>query len=130
MIKELVRQTGDKVKITGNPIIREKDGLAMSSRNILLEPSVRENASIIFKTISSASLMIKEYDIPEIKSFVENSIGKVTGFKVEYFEIVDDIKLFPVNRKDEMKKEISYYGCVAVKAGKIRLIDNIRFELV
>jgi pantoate--beta-alanine ligase len=102
----------------------------MSSRNILLEPPIRENASIIFKTISSASLMIKEYDIPEIKSFVENSIAKVTDFKVEYFEIVDDIELLPVSKKHEMKKEKSYYGCVAVKAGKIRLIDNIRFELV
>jgi pantoate--beta-alanine ligase len=130
VIKELVKQSGDKVKIRSIPIIREKDGLAMSSRNILLEPPIRENASIIFKTISSASLMIKEYDIPEIKSFVENSIAKVTDFKVEYFEIVDDIELLPVSKKHEMKKEKSYYGCVAVKAGKIRLIDNIRFELV
>ena len=130
VIKELVRQSGNKVKIIGNPIIREKDGLAMSSRNILLETSIRENASIIFRTISSASLMIKEHDIPEIKSFVKNSIEKVIGFKVEYFEIVDDSELFAVSRKDEMKKEKIYYGCVAVKAGKIRLIDNIRFELV
>ena len=53
VIKELVRQTGNKVKITGCPIIRENDGLAMSSRNRLLEPDIRKNASVIFRTIST-----------------------------------------------------------------------------
>jgi pantoate--beta-alanine ligase len=130
VIKELVRQTGYKVKIYGNPIIRENDGLAMSSRNRLLEPGIRERAAIIYKTISSASAMITEHDIPEIKSFVENSIATVEGFKVEYFDIVDDTELLPVNKRDEMKKEKRYYGCIAVKAGKIRLMDNIEFELV
>ena len=53
VIKELVRQTGSKVRIIGCPIIREKDGLAMSSRNMLLEPEIRKNAPVIFRTISS-----------------------------------------------------------------------------
>ena len=48
VIKELVRQTGNKVKIIGNPIIRENDGLAMSSRNRLLEPEIRKNAAYNF----------------------------------------------------------------------------------
>jgi len=130
VIKELVRQTGNKVKIIGNPIIRENDGLAMSSRNRLLEPIIRKHAAIIYKTISSASSMTKEYDIPEIRSFVENSINNVPGFKIEYFDIVDDTELIPVSKKDEMKKGKPYYGCIAVKAGKIRLIDNIEFGLV
>jgi pantoate--beta-alanine ligase len=130
VVKELVRQTGNKVKIIENPIIRENDGLAMSSRNILLEPYIRKNASIIFKTITSASSMISDHDIPEIRTFVEKSINMVTGFKVEYFEIVDDRELLPVSKKDEMKKGNRYFGCVAVKAGLIRLIDNIEFELV
>jgi len=130
MIKELVRQTGNKVKITGNPIIREHDGLAMSSRNRLLDPEIRKQASIIYKTISSASAMITQYDIPVIKSFVENSINNVPGFKIEYFEIVDDTELIPVSKRDEMKKGKRYYGCIAVKAGKIRLIDNIEIGLV
>jgi pantoate--beta-alanine ligase len=130
VIKELVRQTGNKVKIISNPIIRENDGLAMSSRNRLLEPGIRKQAFIIYKTISSASQMITGYDIPQIKSFVENSIGKVPGFEVEYFEIVDDTDLIPVKNKDELKKDKRYYGCIAVKAGKIRLIDNIEIGLV
>jgi pantoate--beta-alanine ligase len=130
VIKELVRQTGSKVKIISNPIIRENDGLAMSSRNRLLEPSIRKQAAIIYKTISSASLMIIEHDIPDIKKFVENTINNVSGFKLEYFDIVDDTKLIPVNKKSDLKKGKRYYGCIALKAGKIRLIDNIEIGLV
>jgi pantoate--beta-alanine ligase len=130
VIKELVRQTGNKVKIIGNPIIRETDSLAMSSRNRLLDPEIRFNAPVIFKTISSAAEMIRNYDIPEIKSFVTKSIHKITGFEVEYFEIVDDMELVPVKSKTDMTKEKQYFGCIAVRAGKIRLIDNIKIGLV
>jgi pantoate--beta-alanine ligase len=125
VIKELVRQTGLKVQIIGNPIIRENDGLAMSSRNRLLEPQIRQNASIIFKTISAAASMITDHDIPEIKSFVSGTINMTPGFNVEYFDIVDDTELVPVNKKSEMDDKKRYYGCIAVKAGLIRLIDNI-----
>ena len=52
------------------------------------------------------------------------------GFQLEYFEIVDDTELIPVSTKDEMKKDKRYFGCIAVKAGKIRLIDNIEIGLV
>jgi pantoate--beta-alanine ligase len=130
VIKALVKQTGDKVKIIGNPIVREKDGLAMSSRNRLLDNEIRKNANIIYKTISSVSSMIKISDVTEIKSFVNDSINKVDGFKVEYFEIVDDTELIPVVNKNEMEKGKLYFGCIAVQAGKIRLIDNIEIGLV
>ena len=130
VIRALVKQTKNKVNIIGNPIIRENDGLAMSSRNRLLEPEIRIQASIIYKTISAASEMIGKSDIPEIKSFVETSVNKVPGFSVEYFEIVDDTELIPVTKKDEMVKNKRYFGCIAVKAGIIRLIDNIEFGLV
>jgi pantoate--beta-alanine ligase len=130
VIKELVRQTGNKVKITGNPIIRENDGLAMSSRNRLLDPEMRKNAPVIYKTLSAAAEMINNFDIPEIKSFVEKTINSINGFEIEYFEIVDDIELIPVKSKAEMKQEKQYFGCIALKAGKIRLIDNIKIGLV
>jgi pantoate--beta-alanine ligase len=130
VIKDLVRQTGSKVKIIGHPIIRENDGLAMSSRNMLLEPSIRKNASIIYKTITEASSMITEKDIPEIKTFVENNIDNVDEFKIEYFDIVDDTELIPIYKRSEMQKGKRYFGCIAVRAGKIRLIDNIEIGLV
>jgi pantoate--beta-alanine ligase len=129
VIKELVRQTGVNVKIIAHPIIREKDGLAMSSRNMLLEPEIRKNAPVIFKTLSAAAEMISGNDIPEIKAFVEKQINNVPGFQVEYFDIADDTELNPVTSRNEMKKDKKYYGCIAVKAGKIRLIDNIEIGL-
>jgi pantoate--beta-alanine ligase len=129
VIKELVRQTGDMVKIIGNPIIREKDGLAMSSRNKLLSPGIRENAGIIFRTLSSASKMLRDHDIPEIKQFVVETIDKIPGFRVEYFEIADDAELLTVNSVQEIRKVRKYYGCIAVKAGSVRLIDNTEFPL-
>ncbi len=130
VIKELVRQTGNKVKITGCPIIRESDGLAMSSRNQLLEHEIRKNAPVIFRTITAASDMIKSHDIAELKAFVTNSINSVPGFKVEYYEIVDDTELIPVNFKSELKSGTKYFGCIAVKAGYIRVIDNVEIGLV
>jgi pantoate--beta-alanine ligase len=130
VIKELVKQTGYQVRIVGTPIIREPDGLAMSSRNRLLNPQIRKKASVIYNTILSASEMTDNLDIPEIKEYVKNTIEKENGFSVEYFEIVDDTELIPVSKKREMKKKKHYFGCIAVKAGKIRLIDNIKFPLV
>lgn len=130
VIKELVKQTNDKVKIIAHPIVRENDGLAMSSRNMLLEPEIRKNAPVIFRTISAASEMIGFHDIPEIKTFVTKMINGVPGFDVEYFDIVDDTELIPVNVKSELKETKRYFGCIAVRAGKIRLIDNIEFGLV
>ena len=73
--------------------------------------------------------MIHDHDIPFIVSYVKKSIEKAEGFKVEYFSIVDDEELIPVGTKSEMKNGKRYFGCVAVKAGKIRLIDNIEIPL-
>jgi pantoate--beta-alanine ligase len=130
VIKELVRQNKYKVRIAVNHVVRDSDGLAMSSRNILLEPGDRKNAPVIYKTISEAVDILKKTDIPEVKDYVKKSIEKKSGFRVEYFEIVDDKKLIPLNSKKEMKRGNRYYGCIAVIAGKIRLIDNIEFLLV
>lgn len=129
IIRELVRQYGYKVKIVACPIIRENDGLAMSSRNRLLDPQIRKNAGIIYKSLLSASQMIKSFDIPEIREYVVSNIESFDGFKVEYFEIVDETKLIPVSFKKEMNSEKVYFACIAVKAGKIRLIDNIKIPL-
>lgn len=129
VIKDLVRQTGDKVIILGHPIVREPDGLAMSSRNVLLEPKLRKEASVIFNTLSLATGMIKDHDISNIRKFVIETIEKTEGFSVDYFEIVDDTGLVPVASKRETVPGKSYFGCIAVKAGKIRLLDNIEFPL-
>lgn len=126
IIRELVRQTGKKINIITCPIIREPDGLAMSSRNQLLEKNIRKNAAVIYATLSAASGMIRTTEIEDIKNFVKSTINNTHNFNVEYFEIVDDVRLVPVSRKSEMTEGKRYFGCVAVKAGKIRLIDNVK----
>lgn len=126
VIKALVKQMNNRVKIVSCPIVREKDGVAMSSRNRLLDTEIRKNASVIFRTLSEAAKMIRGKDIPEIRSFVADTINNTPGFNVEYFEIADDVELIPVNSKQAMTAGRTYYGCIAVKAGKIRLIDNVQ----
>ena len=130
VIKEMTRQIGSSVRIVSCPIVREQDGLAMSSRNRLLDPETRKLSPVIFKTISMAAGMIKDKDIPEIKKFVTDTINSLQGFNVEYFEIADDRELIPVNKRKEMKSGRRYYGCIAVKALNIRLIDNIKIDWV
>jgi len=129
VIKELVRQMRNPVKIIGCPIIRESNGLAMSSRNTLLDPEIRKKANIIYKAISGASVMIKDHDIPEMTDYVRRTVENLEGFSVEYFSIVDEKELKTVTTKVQMKKGGRYFGCIAVKAGKIRLIDNIEIPL-
>jgi pantoate--beta-alanine ligase len=129
IIRELVRQTGSGVRIEPCPIIREEDGLAMSSRNQLLETEIRARAGIIFKTLKDAAAMVQNNEIDEIKQFVKNTIDSTSGFRTDYFEIVDDTSLIPVSSKKEMDRDKRYQGCIALKAGKIRLIDNIELTL-
>ncbi len=129
VIRNLVKQKNYRIRIIGNPIIREEDGLAMSSRNRLLEPSIRKNAGIIYKAISAAASMIREFDIPEIEESVRNAIESYDGFRVEYFNIVDDRELMPLKSKTGIRKGFKYFGCIAVRAGNIRLIDNIEIPL-
>ena len=129
IVRELVRQTGGKVRIISCPIIREKDGLAMSSRNQLLEPEIRKNAAIIYSTLSAVTKMALTREIAEIKEYVKTNINRIPHFRVEYFEIVDDVELVPIIQKSEIEKSRNYFGCIAVIAGKIRLIDNIEISL-
>lgn len=130
IVKELVRQSGSGPRIVANPIIRESDGLAMSSRNQLLDQPRRKKASIIYKTISAASKMLQKKDIPEIKEFVRKKIERPGDFVLDYFEIVDDTELIPLKKRNDIIKGRNYFGCIAVKAGRIRLIDNVPFLLV
>jgi pantoate--beta-alanine ligase len=128
VIKALARQMNSRVKIVSCPIMREKDGLAMSSRNTLLSPELRKNAPEIYRTISAAAEMMQRSDIQQLKNFVEDRINNIPDYSLEYFEIVDDEDLFPLKSKKELQPEKQYYGCIAVRAGNIRLIDNIRIE--
>ncbi len=125
IIKALVSQLNLPVKIISCPIIREPDGLAISSRNILLTASQRKSAA----RISEALLKVKEYsdqmNVNELKEYIKHEIDLDPNLQTEYFEIVLEKNLSPVKSWNENG---SKRACIAVKTGTIRLIDNIKIS--
>lgn len=121
IIKKLVKMLDLEVEIVPCPIIREPGGLAMSSRNELLSPKERENASVIYKTLSEANNQIGKKSVKELINWVINKINSNPFLTVDYFEIVNDDNLQPVNSWSEDCKKIA---CIAAFCGKVRLIDN------
>jgi pantoate--beta-alanine ligase len=114
-----------KIELVKCPIIREADGLAMSSRNLLLDDEKRKSATIISQTLRRAQTNYKSFSVTELKKWVIESINKDTNLKVEYFELVNDPDLEEILEWDMNKKIVA---CVAVFAGEIRLIDNVYFN--
>lgn len=124
IIKHFTKQLQFNVEIISCPIIRESDGLAMSSRNMLLSQEQRANVSLISKTLFDAKEKAKSMTVQETKDWVIRIINENPFLGVEYFEIVDDTSLDPVNNWNQKAGKV---GCIAVHVGTIRLIDNIRF---
>jgi pantoate--beta-alanine ligase len=102
--------------------VRESDGLAMSSRNLLLDKDDRKLAPIIFKTMSMAKELLSEKSVAEVKVWAENVFNSENLINFEYFEIVDADTLKPINSL-HMAEHIII--CTAMKIGNIRLIDNL-----
>ncbi|MDR1226651.1 MAG: pantoate--beta-alanine ligase [Prevotellaceae bacterium] len=125
IVRELVHQLRYKVEIVPCPIVREADGLAMSSRNTLLTPEQRAAAPLIAKTLFTAVDMVCETDLATLKKFVVDQIEGNQLLKLEYFDVVNTKTLQPVYSLDN---EGSKQACIAVQAGKIRLIDNMRIS--
>jgi len=122
IIKSLVKQLNLSVEIVPCPIIREKSGLAMSSRNELLSVEERENAAIISETLFMAKELAGQKSVNELIKWVTERINKDPFLTVEYFEIVDDENLQPIKSWEDKNIKV---GCIAVYCGKVRLIDNI-----
>lgn len=123
IIKDMVRQLNSPVEIVPCPIVRESDGLAMSSRNMRLSEEKRAIASKINSILKKSVSMKENISLSQIKSFVKNEFSLLKDFELEYFELVDDSTLQPVNQKGEN----GVVGCVAVWLGGVRLIDVIRY---
>lgn len=125
IIREMVRTYPFQIEIVGCPIMREIDGLAMSSRNMRLTPIQRTQALNISKTLFSAKEKVETYTLPSLKVWVENEIESSEGLDLDYFEIVDGNTLQPI----ENWQDASYIvGCITVFCGEVRLIDNITLK--
>lgn len=125
IIREMVRQLGFNLQVVGCPIVREKDGLALSSRNTLLTPEQRITALAISKTLFASLDYAKLHTLTETKQMVEQAIAGTEGLELEYYEVVDGNTLQPVASWDDTDYIV---GCITVYCGKVRLIDNIRYK--
>jgi len=125
VVRAMVRQLNYPVEIVPCPIVREADGLAMSSRNMLLSTLQRKNAPQIALTLSESCNFAATHSVAETKQQVVDAINAVPELEVEYFEIVDGNSLQAVGSWEERSYVV---GCIAVFAGEVRLIDNVIYK--
>lgn len=125
IIREMVRQLGMGLEIVGCPIVREEDGLAMSSRNTLLSEDERERALTISSTLFASVDFAKVNTLAATKAFVEDMINDTPGLELEYYQIVDGNTLQEIGEWSDSDYVV---GCIALFCGNIRLIDNIKYK--
>ncbi len=127
VVKAMVKRLKLNIDIVECPIIRESDGLALSSRNTLLAPEERAIAPDIFKYLNESIELAKTHSLKDTHDYVVSQINATDGLEVEYFSIVDGNTL-----QDIEKWEDSNYivGCITVYCGKkpVRLIDHIKYK--
>ena len=127
IIREMVRQMKFDLKIVGCPIVREEDGLALSSRNARLSAEERENALNISQTLFKSRTFATTHSVSETQKMVEDAIAAAPGLRLEYFEIVDGNTLQKVGDWNDTSYVV---GCITVFCGEVRLIDNIKYKEV
>ena len=127
VIKAMVANLKIPVTICPCPIVREADGLALSSRNALLSADERNLAVNISKILFASKEFAHAHTVDETLAFVVDSINAHEGLEVEYYEIVDGDSLQKVCSWNDSE---SIVGCITVYCGQlpVRLIDNIRYK--
>jgi pantoate--beta-alanine ligase len=125
IIKKMVEKHQMPLKIKGCPIFREEDGLAMSSRNARLSKEHREYAPFIYKTLKKAKKKFSTKKPEKVIKWVKNQFKNHVLLELEYFTIADEKSLQNIKNKESNKK---YRAFIAVFAGEIRLIDNIKLK--
>jgi len=125
VIREMVKQLNMRVSLIACPIIREDDGLAMSSRNMRLTPEQRHFAPAIARTLKESLTFVSSKSVRDVESRVIHTLNDVPFMSVEYYEIVDRVTLQPI---DDWRHAKSPIGCIAVVCGDVRLIDNIKYD--
>ena len=125
IIREMVKQMNFPIRIVGCPIVRESDGLALSSRNARLSDVQRIQALNISKTLFASQEYATTHTVEETQAFVEQAIAASEGLELEYFEIVDGLTLQKIASWEDTDYAV---GCITVFCGEVRLIDNIKFK--
>jgi pantoate--beta-alanine ligase len=121
VIEKMVKKLAMKVELVMCPIVRESDGLAMSSRNIRLSAEERKNALAIYQTLCWMKDHFGHYGLDELKTLGTEKLRKSPGIVLEYLEICDGDSLLVATNQNPKKLVV----LVAAKLGNTRLIDNI-----
>ncbi len=121
VIREMCAQCRILAEIVPCPIVREPNGLAMSSRNRRLSEHEFETAANIHRILEESK---KLHSVPEIQQFVETEIAKIPEFQLDYFEIADAKTLLSTDTLDNPN---GVMGFITVYVGPVRLIDNIKY---
>lgn len=124
IVRNMVRQLNIPVEIIGCPTLREADGLAMSSRNMLLNEAQRKAAPLIHKALQQAGTYIPHQTPAAIRELVIRYIQQSPLLSVQYFELVDPHTLAPIENWDGINEA---QGCIAVLTDGPRLIDNMHY---
>ncbi|MFI3280458.1 MAG: pantoate--beta-alanine ligase [Rikenellaceae bacterium] len=125
IIRAMVDMLNYTVEIIDCPIVRDQDGLALSSRNMLLTPQHRAAAPQIYKALCDGVTLSASASPSEVIESVTKQIYANPLLSVVYFEIVDSLSLQKV---ESWSDSTAIQGCITVKAGEVRLIDNIKFR--
>lgn len=127
VIRAMVRLIDSPVEIVACPIIREEDGLALSSRNVRLSIEEREEAPHIYRILRESQAYASEHSPQEVIEWVTKQINDYPRLRVEYFEIVDSLSLESINNWQDSSNP---HGCITVFCGAVRLIDNISYAIL
>lgn len=122
VVTRMARDLDLGVKVIGGAIIRERDGLAMSSRNVYLSPDERQTATVLFRTLKATSKRLRAGD--DVKTALSDGANEISraGFAVDYFEARHAETLAPISSLSDGPVRL----LVAAKIGTTRLIDNIK----
>lgn len=128
VIRRMVALEGFDLEIVPCPIVRESDGLALSSRNVRLTPADRAAAPAIHRILEQSRALAMEGKTPaEVETAVLEAINAVEGLRAEYYSIVDALTMQPITGWSDCGAD-GAVGCATVYAGDVRLIDNIRYQ--
>lgn len=123
IIRQLVNDLSFTISLVCCPILRESDGLAMSSRNTRLNSTQRAIAPVLNQSLQQARTWLKNnMPVRQVKEAIEEILAKIPELQLEYFEVVDSTNLVPVE-DTHSQSEISL--CIAAYIDDIRLIDNM-----
>ena len=125
IIKSLLKQKSLKVKIISCPTIRENDGLAMSSRNKLLNKKERKTATVLYRALQEAKGLMSSSEPPEIEKTISTKFSNIKDIDLLYFKILTEGSLSDLKNLNDKENFRAFIAC---NIGNVRLIDNMILE--